>query len=150
MKINMKLLVKEIKSKAGELHFRRWRLLQLPFFAIYIHGIYKSDEDLHPHSHPWSFISFILKGAYTEQVWFHGDWLHWRLTRKAYDKIYVYRRKFSIVGHTTQSYHKIKIDHGPIYSLVLTFGFKKNWRYLVDDFGIEQKYYRKLKNSGQL
>ncbi len=43
----MKFLVKEIKSKAGELHFRRWRLLQLPFFAIYIHGIYKSDEDLH-------------------------------------------------------------------------------------------------------
>lgn len=62
-------LAKEIKSKTGELHFRRYRLFWTPWFALYIHRIYKADEDPYPHSHPWNFISLILNGGYIEELW---------------------------------------------------------------------------------
>lgn len=45
-------LVKEIISKEGEVHFRRYRLLATPWFNIYIHNIRRSDEDIHMHDHP--------------------------------------------------------------------------------------------------
>lgn len=64
--INSLLLVKEIKSKQGEVHFRRYRLLQTPWFAIYIHHILISDQDKDMHDHPWNFTSVILEGAYRE------------------------------------------------------------------------------------
>ena len=53
-------LVKEIKSKAGEVYFRRWRIISTPLIKIYFHGIYKADEDAHLHNHPWNFISIIF------------------------------------------------------------------------------------------
>ena len=61
-------LAKEIISKDGVVHFRRYRLLSTPWFNIYIHNILRSDEDAHFHDHPWGFFSFILnctKGGYT-------------------------------------------------------------------------------------
>lgn len=61
-------LVKEIKSKTGVLHFRRWRILSLPFLSVYIHQIYKPDEDPFLHDHPWNYFSLILKGSYIEQT----------------------------------------------------------------------------------
>lgn len=45
-------LIKEIKSKTGDLHFRRWRIIETPWFSIYVHGIYKADEEAHLHDHP--------------------------------------------------------------------------------------------------
>jgi len=59
---------KEIISKDGVLHFRRWKIILTPWFAIYIHAIYKADEDKHLHNHPWNFWSFVLKGSYTERL----------------------------------------------------------------------------------
>ena len=135
----MKFLVKEIKSKAGELHFRRWRLLQLPFFAIYIHAIYKSDEDLHPHSHPWNFFSIILKGSYLERIaiLYCGFWRGFTLNRKI----------FSVAYRKRKSYHKITVIDKPVYSLVFTFGKKGKWGYLVNDKFIDYQKYRDLKNE---
>lgn len=146
----MKLLIKEIKSKAGELHFRRWRLLELPFFAIYIHGIYKSDEDLHPHSHPWSFVSFILKGSYEEELHTENLMYHGIEIKPYFDNKTFLRKTYSVVGHTTKSFHKLKIINGPVYTLVFTFGFKKDWGYLVEDKFVKYTRYREFKNTNVL
>lgn len=66
--IRFLFLVKEIKSRYGHVHFRRYRLLSTPWFSIYIHHILKSDEDKDPHDHPFNFSSLILSGAYQEMV----------------------------------------------------------------------------------
>ena len=63
----MKLL-KEIISKNGKVHFRRWNVLSTPWFSIYIHGIYEEDKEQHLHDHPWDFMSMVLKGSYSEQL----------------------------------------------------------------------------------
>jgi hypothetical protein len=50
-------------------YLRRLRILQTPWFALYLHFIYMPDEDRDPHDHPFSFKSLIVRGGYTEQVW---------------------------------------------------------------------------------
>ncbi len=45
----------------------RWRIIHTPWFGIYLHKWNKPDPRPTPHNHPWPFISFILKGHYTER-----------------------------------------------------------------------------------
>ena len=59
--------VLEIKSSAGELHFRRWKILSTKWFNIYLHKLYKSDKDLYLHDHPWNYVSWILQGSLLEK-----------------------------------------------------------------------------------
>lgn len=49
----------------------RWRLLQTPWFGVYLHLIHREDLDRLPHDHPWVFWSWVLRGAYREE--FHPD-----------------------------------------------------------------------------
>ena len=58
--------VKEIVSKEGVLHFKRYAIIETSFFALYIHRIYEADKDEHMHNHPWSYLSLILNGSYVE------------------------------------------------------------------------------------
>lgn len=39
------------------------------FGDLYLHKIYRSDNDPDPHDHPWDFRTFILKGGYTDEAW---------------------------------------------------------------------------------
>ena len=59
-------LVKEIKSRLGTVHFRRWAVMETPLCNVYVHNILQSDQD-DPHNHPWPFVSIILWGAYFEE-----------------------------------------------------------------------------------
>lgn len=52
-----------------QVYLRRLRILQTPWFALYLHFIYESDADRDPHDHPFTFWSFIVKGGYTERIW---------------------------------------------------------------------------------
>jgi hypothetical protein len=61
-------IVKEIKSKAGKLHFRRFAIIESEYLSIYIHQFTQPDKDPFEHDHPWDFMLFILKGGYKEQT----------------------------------------------------------------------------------
>ncbi len=50
-------------------YLRRLRVIQTPWFGVYLHWIYAPDRDRDPHDHPWPFVSWILRGGYTERVW---------------------------------------------------------------------------------
>lgn len=59
----------------GSLYMRRWRIIHTPWFGIRIHNIVRSDDDRELHDHPFSFVSFILKGGYNEYTPRGGpDW----------------------------------------------------------------------------
>lgn len=45
----------------------RWRLIHTPWFGIYLHKWNKPDPRQTPHNHPWTFVSFILRGQYIEE-----------------------------------------------------------------------------------
>lgn len=50
-------------------YLKRLRIIQTPWFAVYLHWIYLPDSDRDPHDHPWKFWSFILQGGYREFLW---------------------------------------------------------------------------------
>lgn len=134
-------LVKEILSKEGRVHFRRYRLLQMPWFAIYIHQICRSDEDRDPHDHPWHFQSFILEGSYVEDSWNKPEYL--RQIKQYYTG--------DVIKHHAEDVHKITLVSQEVWTLVFTSGREREWGYrLYDGTWIGHKEYRELKREGKL
>lgn len=141
-------LVKEIISKDGLVHFRRWRILATPWFNIYIHNILRSDEEAHPHDHPWNFLSFILKGGYSEE-WlpFYED----TAFASGEPMIKSVRRPGTFVYHDAKDFHKLTLLKNSAWTLVFTFGKRRpTWGFQTEQGWIEHKAYRELKHEGKL
>lgn len=124
--------VKEIRSRTGELHFERYAIIETVVFGLYIHTIYKADQDLHLHSHPWNFFTIVLKGIY----------------------IAMNTNSLSIKGPGALShmrredFHKIdQIILGPVKTLFVTWGRRKPWYYQVGTDKVESGLYRKMKHT---
>lgn len=134
-------LVKEIVSKEGKVHFRRYRLLATPWFNIYIHQILKSDAEAHMHDHPWNFFSFILSGGYKEVSTYAPSW------QQVWTHYYL---RHSLVHHKRSDAHKITLMAPCVWTLVLTYGKWKTWGYQTEAGWIDFKSYRELKDEGKL
>lgn len=126
-------LVKEIKSKEGEVHFRRYQLLWTPWFTFYLHQILQPDKDKHLHDHPWDFWSLVLWGGY-EEILDH------RLTQD--------RKIGHFVYHKSTDLHKIGKIHGSAWTLVCIFGERRMWGYQTEHGWKDHVEYRKLKHEG--
>lgn len=106
-------LVKEIMAKNGEVHFRRYRLLALPWLRIYIHQICVSDYDAHFHDHPWHFETRILSGSYREDCTIHPDHkVVWSRLYEASDTI----------RHQSKDSHKLTLQTPEVWTFVITWG----------------------------
>lgn len=53
----------------GDPYLDRLRIIQTPWFGIYLHHIHRHDMDPDPHDRPWGFASLVLAGWYRELVW---------------------------------------------------------------------------------
>jgi hypothetical protein len=140
MKLIDKLfLIKEIKSKEGVIHFKRWQLLKTPWFSIYIHGIYKADEDAHLHDHPWDYYSMSIYGRFIEK------------NKGAIKCNYLYVSTFKLISRKAEQFHTIhKLLTKSVYTFFIAKNRRRDWGYDVNGEWIDHKTYRKLKNSGQL
>ena len=136
--------VKEIRSKKGVLHFKRYAFIETTYFSVYLHKIYEHDRDLDMHSHPWSFFGIILKGSYVEEYW--KKWDHYKTIE--------YRTKGPLsIGIGSRNYfHRIhRIENGPVTSLFFTFGKHQPWYYKTSiETLVESEEYRKLKHTNKL
>lgn len=121
-----------IKCKDGSDYLFRRRLIQTPRFGIYVHDIYEADDGP-PHNHPWSFVSIVLRGAYTEELHEHpmnGD--------GCCDGLCSYRqlwRRWSIHRMGKTSAHKIlRADLG-LKTLVIVGRRRKGsgWGFFTDE-----------------
>jgi hypothetical protein len=126
-------LIKEIRSKEGKLHFRRWEILKTRWFSIYIHGIYEADQDKHLHNHPWDYKSIVLKGSYIEETLTGNNVM----------------RPLKMVTRDGKDYHKIKeLKSKSVYTLFIVSPVKRIWGYLVDGSWMNHEEYREKKNKG--
>ncbi len=99
----------------------RLRLIQTPWFGIYLHKLCGPDARSELHDHPWSFISFVLRGGYTEFV--PGP--YYAQSR------YVKRVN---VKRFNKSYHWIaELDRTPTWTLVFVGRRRRVWGYLDRD-----------------
>src|SRR4051794_35856733 len=52
----------------GDLYLTRYIIFRFGNIGMFIHKIWRPDNDRHLHDHPWErFDAFILKGGYTEE-----------------------------------------------------------------------------------
>ena len=56
-------------TEPDRVYLRRLRIVQTPWFGLYLHWIFLPDRDRDPHDHPWPFVSWVLRGGYTETTW---------------------------------------------------------------------------------
>lgn len=132
-------LVKEIISKEGVIHFRRYRLLSLPWFNIYIHQIMRSDLDTEMHDHPFHFTSIILSGAYHEDSIYPSDWTN-IIGRNCYQG--------DVIEHRAEDAHKLTLLTKEVWTLVITSGRNRVWGYRFQDGNwIDFQTYRTNKNG---
>lgn len=124
-------LIKEIVSRKGVLHFRRWALIDTARFAIYLHYIAESDQEAHEHTHPRPYYSLILKGGYTEMS--RGD--------------ATVVRAGSLTKRLADTPHKITLFQ-PTWTLFISWGPRREWGYEVDGKIIPHEQYRRMKHEG--
>lgn len=132
-------LIKEIKSKKGELHFQRYLLLKTPWFEVYIHKIYKKDEDDHLHDHPWNIFTMILWGSYMEEV----------LSKNKQTTFYRLRTFGNCGYRSIKRFHKIQeVVKGPVTTLAIV-GRRKHdpWGYWTENGWVDHVTYRKNKHG---
>ena len=134
-------LIREIKSRKGELHFRRWRIVSTPWFAVYLHGIYKADEDYHLHNHPWSYVSIPVFGELTES--------------RLYPDGRIRNKKFGfgqIACRKAGDFHKIAyLTTNKVFTLFFVGRRKEEkWGYWVNGEFVDNEQYRILKRNNQL
>lgn len=60
-------------GRQGNPMMERWRLIQTPWFGIYVHFVYREDLDPYPHDHPWRFFRMVLRGGYVEELTTDGQ-----------------------------------------------------------------------------
>ena len=123
----------DILDADGGLYLRRWRIVQTPWFAIYLHKIARSDKDRDLHDHPWSFVSLILRGGYDEVLDGAASWFP--TTANAWAKP-VRRRWLSLSFRRATDAHRIlRLHRTPTWTLVLTGPRRRDWGFYIDGKG---------------
>lgn len=101
----------------SNVYLRRLRIIQTPWFGLYLHWINEPDSARHVHDHPWNFWSLVLRGGYSEQV-------HERFGDRG--RIAV-RHHWSIHRMRTSQAHRIMNVLPSTLTLVLTGRRTRTW-----------------------
>lgn len=49
------------------IYLTRWRIVQTPWAALYLHRLTAPDSRPTLHDHPWKFLAVVLRGGYVER-----------------------------------------------------------------------------------
>ena len=103
------------------LYLRRLRIIQTPWFAVYLHEMHGPDADRDLHDHPFDFYSIILKGGYVE------NWLAKQQGFGLPTHTRVWPRWSGHLMRKTEG-HRIRALHEtPTYTLVLVGSRTREW-----------------------
>jgi hypothetical protein len=101
-----------------ETYLTRWRVVQTPWFALYVHRFDGPDSRFVLHDHPWNFMSIVLRGGYTEM---RLNKLDRTVGEHTVKHINVVRRD--------DAHYITKLLRYPSWSLLLVGGRKRTWGY---------------------
>jgi hypothetical protein len=132
----------------------RWNLFGCPWFSIKIHKLLIPDDDC-LHDHPWSFLTFILKGGYFETTnWKTKKSSQLRYAGEALQKIgqgiqyvtwhgpgnflwrpnpFPHRLNLKLVGGDQWR----KFEYIPCWTLLVTFKREREWGFWTPKGWIE-------------
>lgn len=119
-------------------YLRRLRIVQTPWFAIYLHFIYNSDEDRDPHDHPFFFNSFVVRGGYIERLFTNP--------RRGLDKFVTQRHaRWSMHSMPLQSAHIITDLEPDTTTLVFCGPKTKDWGFWTPEGFVPWQEYNRQK-----
>lgn len=98
-----------------------------PIGCARVHKIMRSDNDRHPHDHPFHFVSIILCGGYVE----HRP-----------DRLPKVRLPFSVAFRRARDLHYLKlISGGPVWTFVLATLPLRRWGFQTEDGWVDARDY---------
>ena len=106
-------------------YLRRLRVIQTPWFSIYWHHIDQPDPDQDPHDHPWNFRSVIIRGGYTERVFWDPN--------NVYTNEYLTHRRFSTHKMPIRYAHQITEVQPKTVTLIIAGPRLRNWGFWKAD-----------------
>lgn len=120
------VLGREVISEGADAspYMVRYRIIDTPWFGVYLHHILRSDRDRHLHDHPFSFISVMLWGRYGE-VRFAAD--RWDGAQEI-----IKRRAPSICFRSARHAHRLLLIK-PCWTLVFRGPRRRAWGFWTDD-----------------
>ena len=141
----------DVIARDGQEYLRRW-MFRCKLFSVRLHHFIGADPD-HHHDHPFSFVSLLLRGSYTEEIRFEvettedeakkriargfnvslerstGRWSYWgtRIVRRVQQMTWAYRHK--------STRHRVQAAPEGCWTLVLTGPTwdRSDWGFWVTD-----------------
>jgi len=133
---------KTITRSEGIPYLIRYSLFSCRLFAVKVHHILMSD-DACLHSHPWPFISIILRGGYTEQRFVNTppkQYNAWLSNRRR--KTHTWYRAGSFLWRPKDSVHRLVLPKGKTaWTLVITFKKVQDWGFFTPKGFVNWKEY---------
>lgn len=118
-----------LDPKTGELYLRRYRVLQTPWFGIYLHKIAQPDHDRDLHDHPWPFVSVVLRGGYDETLRAVHDYGNGPVDVG----VRCVRGWLSFAFRRATDAHRItRLHRTPTWTLVIVGRRRKSWGFYTD------------------
>lgn len=112
--------------EGGKPYIWRLRILETPWFGVFLHRILMSDKDRDLHDHPWSFITFLLMGSYNEYIP-SGK-------RTASSPTFI--------CHRAEDLHRIElIENKPVTTLVIRGRKRRQWGFMTATGWVHNKDY---------
>jgi hypothetical protein len=104
-------------------YLTRWRVIQTPWAALYVHRMTGPDPRATLHDHPWSFLSIIVRGGYIERrldpMTMTVD--HWHVVRW-------WNRVRALDAHSIRS-----LLRNPTWTLLFVGRRRRTWGYLESE-----------------
>ena len=102
-------------------------------FGIFLHKLCRSDHDRALHTHPWTFISFVLKNGYSEIARLKGVTKHIDVLMKHSAGAILYR--------PADWSHRVIIEDGkPAWTLIIMGRRKQKWGFWVPQDDMSFKF----------
>jgi hypothetical protein len=112
------------QKNEGQVYLRRLRVVNTPWFSIMVHWINEPDTGRYSHDHPWNFISWVVRGAYWEEVW---------PTEKHFDlhlpPLQSTRRRWSLHRMSFKAAHRIVLTSADTVTLIVTGKRRRRFRF---------------------
>lgn len=99
-------------------YLTRWRIIQTPWCALYLHRMDGPDSRPTLHDHPWSFVSLILRGGYVEM----------RQDKHTMTPRIVERRRVNVMRRADAHYIR-DLLRVPTWTLLLVGARRRTWGY---------------------
>lgn len=113
-------------------YMERWWLVKNRFISIYLHRIWRSDDDRALHDHPWMNFSLLLDGAYREH----------RILNGGIHTLDHYQEGDMKVRWTGKYAHRLQLHESgswgtekPVTTLFITGPIQRRWGFHADDYG---------------